>query len=89
MCRNLFSSPIPRDSLWLEIPIDRCKFKNTLEFELAAEVLIVPKKGYYINEICKNMPHIPKSLKARIPQNTRCQQILKKKRYPLMFMSDN
>jgi hypothetical protein len=39
-CRGLFRTPVPKDTVWLEIPVDR-------KDELVGEILIVPKKGYY------------------------------------------
>lgn len=47
MCRKIFRSPISTDSVWIEIPVDR----SAAQSELASEILIVPKKGYYLDKI--------------------------------------
>jgi hypothetical protein len=56
-CRKIFKSPIPRDSLWLELPLDRASKKkgdksrgnpdSNNSQDLVTEILIVPKEGYY------------------------------------------
>lgn len=93
MCRSLFRSPVPRDSVWLEIPIDRGSHssghtRDKGERELVSEVLIVPRYGYYFEQIVSNMPHVGKLLKPRIPAHV-CAQILRHKDYPLIFLSEN
>ena len=85
-CRGLFRSPIAKDSIWLEIPLDRKE--NPGHDDLAGEILIVPKKGYYYEQIKDNMPHIDKLLSIKVPNHT-CQQTLKTKSYPLYFLSDS
>lgn len=84
MCRNLFRSPIATDSLWIELPIERPKGAP----DLISEVLIVPKKGYYLDQIKKNMLHIDHLLKPRIP-NYPCQSTLKQRNYPLVFLAES
>ena len=96
-CRKIFKSPIPRDSLWLELPLDRSNKKQTTasrgnpdsnnSVDLVSEILIVPKNGYYLEKIKSNMIHIDKLLKPRYP-NLACNQILKSKNYPLLFLSE-
>lgn len=63
-CKGLFRSPISKDSIWLEIPLER------KDDGLAGELLIVPKKGYYYEQIKENMPHIEKLLQIRVPNHT-------------------
>ena len=85
-CRGLFRSPIAKDSVWLEIPLDR---KADAGYDdLVGELLIVPKKGYYYEQIKGNMPHIGKLLSIKVPNHT-CQAILKTKSYPLYFLSES
>jgi hypothetical protein len=48
MCRSLFRSPISKDSLWIELPIDRGLSSTGGESDLVSEILIVQKKGYYL-----------------------------------------
>ena len=76
-CRKIFKSPIPRDSLWIELPLDRSSKKQVSasrgnpdsnnSADLVSEILIVPKHGYYLEKIKSNMIHIDKLLKPRIP----------------------
>ena len=57
-CRKIFKSPIPRDSLWLDLPLDRASKKkgshskgnpdSNNSIDLVTEILIVPKEGYYL-----------------------------------------
>jgi len=63
MCRKIFRSPIATDSVWVEIPIDRSAVKS----DLVSEVLIVPKKGYYLDTIKANMAHVDPLLQPRMP----------------------
>ena len=43
---------------------------------MVSEILIVPKNGYHLEEIKRNMPHIEHLLKPRIPQHV-CSEIIK------------
>lgn len=83
ICRSLFRSPISQDALWLEIPLEDIKSNN-----FVAEVLIVQKEGFYFEEIKRNMAHIEKLLRVRYP-NSPLQTIMKSRKYPLLFLSDN
>ena len=57
-CKKIFKSPIARDSLWLELPLDRASKKqgdksrgnpdSNNSVDLVTEILIVPKEGYYL-----------------------------------------
>ena len=76
-CRNFFQSPIRTDSMWLEIPIERKVQSNKLDSaDLVAEILIIQKKGYYLEDMKAQMPHIDYFLKVKYPQHP-CAQIMK------------
>jgi hypothetical protein len=82
-CRSIFKLPGSVDSVWLDVPL-----KRPAEDKLAGEILIVNKKGFYLEEIQRNMPHVEKLLKPMLP-NFPCQQLLKQKKYPLLFLAEH
>jgi len=63
--------------MWLEIPIERKVQSNKLDSaDLVAEILIIQKKGYYLEDMKAQMPHIDYFLKVKYPQHP-CAQIMK------------
>jgi hypothetical protein len=50
-CRSIFKTPIATDSLWIEIPIDRKEIEGHDSEKLVSEVLIIQKRGYYLEFI--------------------------------------
>jgi len=87
-CRSIFKSPISTDNLWLEIPVDRTEVEGHASEKLVSEVLIVQKRGYYLEWIKENMPHIEHLLKPKIP-NLPCADALKQRTYPLLFLAES
>ena len=87
-CRSIFKTPIATDSLWLEIPIDRKEIEGHASEKLVSEILIVQKKGYYLEFIKQNMPHIGHLLKPKIPNHV-CGETIKGRTYPLLFLAES
>lgn len=70
--------------MWLEFPLEKLDQDNNF----MAEILIVQKDGYFLEEIKENMPHIEKLLSVRYP-NKPCQSVMKQKGYPIQILADN
>lgn len=86
------SNPTPFE-LTLKLSYHRSKkqdgrSKDSGSSQIAAEILIIQKSGYYLEEMKAAMPHVDYRLKVKYPQHP-CSSLMKQKNYPLVFLSDN